>query len=456
MFNRPILLEKTVCSKNYVMIVIVALAWCHPAWAEIALVEVASGFTRPTFVTAPPGDRDRLFVTQQNDGHIRIVRDGRTLDDPFLDLSSRIEILAQEHGLGGLAFHPRYSENGLFFVSYTDLEGNSIVERYQVSGDPDVADPESATLLFKIDQPRGEHNVGMLIFGPDDGYLYVGVGDGGFTFQDNAQDMSSPYGSILRLDVDGAEPWEVPADNPFVGVEGVDERIWCYGLRAPWRFDFDTVTGDVFIGDVGESQREEVNRVPAETGGGLNFGWPILEGDVCRGFRNDCEDVEGLTPPTVNLTRSIFRPSSVIGGCVYRGEAIPDLTGAFLFADFNTGAIRSLRTAPDGPSEVVELTADDGPLDDLTIGRITSFGKDADGEVYVVAYDLGAIYKFVNSRADVDGNGSVDAIDVQVVINGALGLDIAPYNGDVSRDGSVDALDVQSVINGALGISVTD
>ena len=249
---------------------------------ELMLEPVASGFDTATSVCAPPGDTQRLFVTT-NGGVIHIIRDGVVLPTPFLDISAS---MSSYEGILSMAFHPDYATNGRFFLVYNDTLEQSHLTEYQVSSDPDLADSSSATeLLTPFQQPGHVHNWNCLKFGPD-GMLYVGTGDGGGYHglpadSGPGQDLSNTQGKILRLDIDAPAPY-IPSDNPFVGQPNVAEEIWVYGLRQPWRFGFDSVTGDMFIGDVGQTTREELDFVPGGSGGGLNFGWACREGTVCN------------------------------------------------------------------------------------------------------------------------------------------------------------------------------
>jgi len=354
----------------------------------IDLELVVDGLDAPVFVTAAPGDDDRLFVVEQG-GLIRVVREGVLLDEPFLDLTSLV-VAQGEQGLLGLAFHPFYASNRWFFVSYTDVNGDTRVERYSVSNDPDRADAESWLEILYVEQPFENHNGGMIDFGPRDGRLYVGLGDGGGTGDpgDNAQDPGTLLGSVLRIDVEQSttsRPYRVPLGNPFVGAAGVRPETWVYGLRNPWRFSFDPVTGDLYIADVGESEREEVSVQPGSSGGGENYGWPIMEGSRC--FR----------PPAGCTTTGLVRPAydyghdegcSVTGGYVYRGGEIPELQGRYLFADYCGGWIRSFALEGGVARDVRDHSAE---LD--AGGGIVSFGRDNDGELYVITD--GEVYRIV-------------------------------------------------------------
>ncbi len=333
----------------------------------LELQPVAEGLDRPLLVTAAPED-PRLFVLEQP-VRVRIVLDGQLLPEPFLDLTALVRA-GGERGLLGLAFHPHYADNGRLVVHYSDQRGDTAVVEYRVSGDPDRADPESARLVLAVDQPASNHNGGTVTFGPD-GYLYLGLGDGGGGGDPyrNGQDPSTLLGSILRVDLDsGEDPYGIPPDNPFVEGGGAPE-VWAYGLRNPWRFSFDE--GSIYIGDVGQNTWEEIDVAPAEEGG-LNYGWPIMEAAHCYPPGRSCNQ-EGLVLPLHEYGRDLG--CTVIGGYVYRGAAIPELTGHYFFSDLCGGWLRSL---------VVE----DGRLAETTewatgLGRIFSLGTDAGGELYV-------------------------------------------------------------------------
>lgn len=342
---------------------------------------VASGLSNPLHLTAPPGD-DRLFVVEQP-GRIRIVRDGQLLETPFLDITGKVES-GGEQGLLSVAFHPDYATNGRFYVDYTEAgSGDTRVERYTVSGaNPDRADPASATTILSVAQPASNHNGGLVTFGPD-GMLYVGLGDGGGGGDpdENGQDPSTLLGSLLRLDADGGDPYAVPPDNPFVGDPDGRDEIWAYGLRNPWRYAFDPAEDLLYVADVGQQDREEVNAVEAGRGG-VNYGWDVMEGDLCFEPPDGC-DRTGLTLPV--LVYGHDEGCSVTGGRVYRGDALPQLRGHYFYADFCAGWVRSFRLSG---GEVTERR--EWPLGDL--GSILSFGEDAAGELYVLSAD-GDVYR---------------------------------------------------------------
>jgi glucose/arabinose dehydrogenase len=277
-----------------------------------------------------------------------------------------------------LAFYPDYAASGRFAVHYTDPAGDTHLSLFQVSADPDVADPASEQVILTADQPYANHNGGQLTFGPD-GFLYLGLGDGGAGNdpEGRAQSLSDFLGSILRVDVQTGTSYTVPADNPFVGQAGVQPEVWSYGLRNPWRFSFDRATGDLYIADVGETQYEEVDVAPTSTGGGrgTNFGWNIMEGVHC--LTGVACDQTGLTLPAFEYGHD--QGCSIIGGYVYRGGAIPDLHGLYFYADLCQGWVRSLRYNAGAAIEVTDWpTLRPG-------GAVLSFGEDAAGELYVLS-----------------------------------------------------------------------
>jgi glucose/arabinose dehydrogenase len=285
-----------------------------------------------------------------------------------------------------MAFHPDYDSNGLFYVDYTDTQGNTRVERYRVSADRNRADPNSATLILTVEQPFANHNGGLLMFGPD-GMLYVGLGDGGSggdPFR-HAQNLGTLLGSLLRIDVDRAVPYAVPQDNPFVNRPGARGEIWAYGLRNPWRFAFDREGGMLYIADVGQNRWEEINAVPIGAAG-VNYGWNILEGSEC--FNASSCNREGLTLPVLEYPRT-GGACSVIGGFVYRGGRIPALRGHYFYSDYCAGFLKSFKLV-DGKAE------DHREWNVGNLGQVLSFGEDAAGELYILSangrvYRLGAL-----------------------------------------------------------------
>ena len=333
---------------------------------------VENGFASPTFVTSPPGDA-RLFVTELS-GRIWIIDGGTTLAQPFLDIRTIVKS-GGEQGLLGLAFHPEFSKNGYVYVDYTDTAGDSRLVRYTVGIDPNVVNTASRVELLKVDQPAANHNGGMLAFGPD-GYLYWGLGDGGGGGDpyENGQNPTTLLGSMLRLDVDGPAPYGAPG-NAW-GTE-----VWAIGLRNPWRFSFDEPTGLLYIGDVGQNNWEEINVVAPQAG--LNFGWDILEGAHCYEPATGCSSA-GMTPPVLEYSHSVGR--SVTGGYVYRSGSIPYLDGAYIYGDL-LGRVWSFRMVDGRVMDQREWTAGLPG-----IGSIWSFGRDAQGRVYIVSGG-GTVYR---------------------------------------------------------------
>lgn len=355
-----------------------------PSGAQaISLVPLASGLASALSVAHAGDGSGRLFIVLQT-GQILIYNGGRVLARPFLDISNLVSCCS-ERGLLGLAFHPAYASNGSFYVNYTDRRGNTVVARYSVSRlSPNLANPLSATTLLTVDQPYANHNGGQLQFGPD-GYLYIGLGDGGSAGdpQNNAQNLGTLLGKILRVDLDGGSPYAIPPDNPFVGVEGARPEIWAYGLRNPWRFSFDRLTGDIFIGDVGQDEWEEINFQPASSAGGENYGWRLMEGGDCYDPPTGCNP-GGLVLPILEYDHS--QGCAVIGGFRYRGAQVPTLSGQYLYADYCSGLMWGAAQDDAGTWSTSVLL--DAPF------SVSSFGEGPDGELYVLSYgSSGTLYK---------------------------------------------------------------
>lgn len=355
-----------------------------PGDLDLALETVATGFDFPILATAPAGDA-RLFVVEKG-GVVKVVKNGTVQATPFLNLGGLVSN-GGEQGLLGLAFDPQYGANGRLFVSYTNTAGDNVLASYQVSGNPDVADAATGVIRLTVDQPQANHNGGHIAFGPD-GYLYMGIGDGGGggDIDGNGQDQDDLLGSILRLDVSGATGYAVPAGNPLVGVAGTRSELWDWGLRNPWRFSFDRSTGDLYIGDVGQGEREEINVATAASGGGkgVNYGWNIMEGTEC--YNASSCDRSGLTLPVLDYTHG--DGCSVTGGYVYRGSAIPDLAGTYFYSDYCGGWVRSFRYTGG-------QVTDQGSWSSLAPGGgVPSFGEDGAGELYVLTA-AGGVYRIV-------------------------------------------------------------
>jgi glucose/arabinose dehydrogenase len=344
----------------------------------VALRSIAVGLDKPVFLTHAGDGSGRLFLVEKP-GRILILKKGVLLPEPFLDIRSQVKSTGNEQGLLGLAFDPKYVSNGRFFVNYIDTDGNTVVARYLVTPDnPDRADPASGTALLHIAQPYPNHNGGDLAFGPD-GYLYIGMGDGGSAGdpQGNGQRLETLLGKILRIDVRG-DAYAIPADNPFAGQADARPEIWAYGLRNPWRFSFDRMTGDLYIGDVGQDTYEEIDFQPAGSAGGQNYGWNLMEGFHPYHGSNSAD----LVPPVAEYDHSNGN-CSVTGGYVYRGSRIPTLTGTYIFGDYCTGQAWVLRRFTDGWRMAewfgMQIT-------------ISSFGEGEDGELYVLDYRSGAAF----------------------------------------------------------------
>jgi glucose/arabinose dehydrogenase len=353
--------------------------------APVGLEPVATGLDNPLYLTSPPGDTDRLFIVEQG-GTIRIVKGGALLPDPFLDISDRVSS-GGERGLFALAFDPAYGSNGRFLVHYTDPDGNTRLSVFHVSTDPDRADPASETIVFAAQQPFSNHNGGQILFGPD-GYLYLGLGDGGGAGdpQGNGQKITDVLADILRLDVSSGTAAVPPADNPFVGRSDAEPRIWSYGLRNPWRFSFDRATGDLYIADVGQNAWEEVDVASAAAGigKGVNYGWNRMEGAHCYGA-SSC-DTTGLALPVLEYDHG--QGCSITGGYVYRGAAIPALQGHYFYGDYCSGWVRSFQVQ-DGKA------VDQAQWPTLAPGGpVLSFGEDQAGELYVLSGN-GTVFRIV-------------------------------------------------------------
>ena len=368
------------------------------------LVKIADGLDLPVQLKHAGDGSGRLFVIEQA-GRIRIMRKHAqsngaitwSVDEtPFLDISERVSCCG-ERGLFDIAFPPDYSAKQHFYVSYTNYDGQTVISRYKTTSDPDIADPASGAAILNVDQPHETHNGGRILFGPQDGYLYIGIGDGGapaFNDPDNhGQDPSTLLGTILRLDVEsGVEHYAIPASNPFAQVEGYRGEIWAYGLRNPWGFAFDKETGDLYIPDVGNITIEEVNYQPAASTGGENYGWRITEGSICfeqwgcvKGEPCDVEhwicSAEGHIPPVAEYDHSLG--CAIVGGAVYRGPGLPDLQGVFLFADFCRGQIWGLRGGSRDKWHSPLLINASFP--------ISAIGEDQEDNVYVIGYQTGVI-----------------------------------------------------------------
>lgn len=353
---------------------------------DLVVQHIAGGFVEPVVVTGAGDGTGRLFVAEQR-GRIGIVGGGT-----FLDIVSRVDNTGNEEGLLGLAFHPDFASNGYFYVNYTyDIPASTAnttrVSRFQISEtDPNLANAESEVVLLEFDQPEDNHNGGDLHFGPD-GYLYIATGDGGGSGDpaDRARRLDNLFGKILRIDVDGSNPYAIPVDNPFVGNGAALDEIWAYGLRNPWRFSFDRANGDLYIGDVGQSSREEVNFRPSSSTGGEHYGWRCMEGDLV--FDAASCNGDPVTAPILVYDHGLG--CSVTGGYLYRGR-IGGLHGRYVFADYCSGRIWFAEPGSGG------WTADQFTVQGF---GLSSFGEDDDGELYLTDRDDGAVYRFQSATS---------------------------------------------------------
>ncbi len=376
-----------------------------PAFAAQRPLEtetVASGMSSPLYAVSPAGDYERLFIVQQG-GLIRILENGSLLPTPFLDVTA-LTNNSNEQGLLGLAFHPDYDLNGWFYINYTNNSGNTRVDRFTVSAaNPDVADAASQVNIFSQSQPFTNHNGGCIAFGAD-GHLYIGMGDGGSGGDpgNRAQNPQRLLGKMLRLDVNNGLPYTIPSDNPFVNDGGVLDEIWAFGVRNPWRFSFDSLTGDMWIADVGQSQWEEIDFELSEDGG-HNYGWRFKEGDHCYNPSVNC-DPGGLTDPIFEFSHggTPFR-CSITGGFVYRGERMATMQGRYFYADYCSGQVWSFRYSGGAVSDLVDHSNEFG-----TISAITSFGQDAAGELYVISQN-GAVRQLAPAGLKLDTSPIVTA-----------------------------------------------
>jgi glucose/arabinose dehydrogenase len=353
------------------------------ATAGVRLAKVGS-FDQPLYVTAPPGDRRRVFVVEQT-GRIRVIRDGRKLATPFLDLRNQVSC-CDERGLLSMAFPPDYATSRRFYVDYTDRNGDTRVVEFRRSGSPDRGVKASARLVLFQRQPESNHNGGLVVFGPDN-LMYVGLGDGGggddrHGSRGNGQNLGTLLGKILRIDprASGGRAYTVPGDNPFVGQAGARGEIYSYGLRNPWRFSFDRANGDIAIGDVGQDQVEEVDFARRGRARGVNYGWRVFEG---RRRNYPGEQAPGAVPPVLAYGHG-GGGCSVTGGYIVRDPGLRALAGQYVYGDYCIGRLRAVRLSPG--------TARGDHSLGLRVSRLSSFGEDARGRVYATSLD-GPVYR---------------------------------------------------------------
>jgi len=346
-------------------------------WAVIRLKKVYSGFRQPVYLISSNDSSGIIFIVQKNGKIISIKDDTRTT---FLDITDRVRSREAERGLLSVALHPDFEKNGRYFVYYTDAKGDVVVSEFNTA-----SGKNNEKILLKIDQPYSNHNGGQLAFGPD-GYLYIGTGDGGAGVDplNNGQNKFTLLGKILRIDVNNGSPYGIPSDNPFVNKTGNDE-IWAYGLRNPWRFSFDPLTGDLYTADVGHKEWEEINFQLGRSMGGENYGWRLLEG--FNTFKIDKNvDISSLTMPVMEYNHK--EGCSVTGGYVYRGEKYKNIDGTYFFGDFCTGTIWGIRNR-NNEWEFVKFLK--------TELLISSFGTDEKGNIYVLDFKSGDIYRIVSN-----------------------------------------------------------
>ena len=383
----------------------IKLIFCEDFTVKI----VAKGFDKPIYVATPPNDATILYVVEQR-GIVKKVQNNIVDSEYFLDIRKLVHNPAwpgDERGLLGLAFHPNYDVKKYIFVHYNDKEGDTVISRFLVNRDN--VDLESEKIILKINQPYSNHNGGTIDFGPDD-YLYIGMGDGGSSGdpQDRAQDLSNFFGSILRIDIETQDEYLIPESNPYFYQENIKKEIWAYGLRNPWRFSFDKLTGDMYIGDVGQNNWEEINWISYNINEAANFGWNIMEGLHCYN-EDKCIDDNAFIEPIFEypndakyaktlfgIKQSDVHGCSVTGGYIYRGAKIPSIYGRYFFGDYCTGKIWSFINN-DG---VVSDFQDHTKYILEKIGKkefyLSSFGQDASGEIYLIDYN-GSVYKIISN-----------------------------------------------------------
>ncbi len=364
--------------------------------ASWRLQEVAGGLEKPVHLTHAGDGSRRLFVVE-HPGRIRIVKDGAVAERPFLDITDRVKCCG-EQGLVGLAFPPAYGSSGLFYVGYTNAAGATTVSRFASTSDPDAADPSSEEVLLTVSQPQNNHNGGHMAFGPRDGYLYVGIGDGGEigVVVTAGQEPGTLLGKILRIDVgSGPQPYRVPSENPFFGAPGYRGEIWALGVRNPWGFAFDRETGDLYVTDVGDTRHEEINFQPASSAGGENYGWPAMEGHLCSPFYPVSCSADGLTLPVAAYGHS--QGCAIIGGAVYRGTKHAHLQGAFVYGDFCSGRIWALKRFQ-GPNAGLRQETWHSEL--LLLGQeavpMSKVGSDEEGNLYALNYLAGSLFEITD------------------------------------------------------------
>ncbi|MEM7102614.1 MAG: PQQ-dependent sugar dehydrogenase [Bacteroidota bacterium] len=438
--------------KNWFILLFFSFSFSLFAQVEtpvIELVQYAGGYDQPVAIVNA-GD-DRLFIVEQ-DGAIMIIEgNGTQLPTPFLDIDPIVNSGASERGLLGLAFHPDYTNNGYFYVNYTNSSGDTRISRFSVNGsNPNLADTNSEVILMTIDQPYNNHNGGDIHFGPD-GYLYIGMGDGGLGGDpgNRSQNPQNLLGKMLRIDVDSGNPYGIPPDNPFVGDPSTLDEIWSLGLRNPWRFSFDRETDDMWIGDVGQNAWEEIDFEPAGTGG-LNYGWRCYEGNATFNT-SGCGAASNYVFPVAVTSHSGVTCRSITGGFVYRGAQYPNLYGHYLYADYCMGNIWSITPDGEGGWNNVELA-------NLQNFEWSTFGEDLNGELYIAALDEGNIYRITELCTGFSAVATVEHETCQGDADGGVDLQIDGGSGAVEvvwSNGS-ENVDQSNLTAGIYTVTITD
>ena len=424
----------------------VFLLYCK-AQPKPGAVLIAAGFTEPVDIVHA-GD-DRLFIVERA-GKIKILFPDSSVTT-FLDITSNVGSEGGEQGLLGLVFHPEYATNGYFYVNYTDLLGDTHISRFSVSGaDPDVADPFSELNLIFLDQPAANHNGGDLNFGPD-GYLYIFMGDGGGAGHNRSQQIiDNKFGKILRLDVDGGTPYTIPSDNPYVGIPG-DDEIWAIGLRNPWRCNFDRLTGDLFLADVGSESWEEINVIKSDTAEFFNFGWKCYEGNMLRPGPLCDTIIADFDFPVFVYPHDIDSGGfAITGGFVYRGSEFPDLYGKYIFCDYVSGNFWTMEENASGfwTTEFYGYVVD----------HITSFGEDVNGELFACVNQTGNIYKIIDNCESFNLSAAITDASASTINNGAVDLILSggqsPFTFNWSNGSTTE--DISSLFAGEYNVIVND
>ncbi len=372
---------------------------------------VSDGFKKPVFVISYPTDASILYVVEQA-GKIIVLDSGQKKSKPFFNINKRVVNPfrpGDERGLLGFAFHPDHENNKKFYINYIDNDGHTIVSEF-IAQSKYKADHNSERVLLKLEQPYGNHNGGHIEFG-NDGYLYIAIGDGGAAGDplDSGQDLTSLFGKVIRIDINGS-PYSIPKSNPFYGIKNAREEIWAWGLRNVWRFSFDKKTGDIYYGDVGQNKWEEVNFEPASSSGGNNYGWRQMEASYCFEPKENCKR-DGMVLPIIEYPNDAYHPAfalgrknqlnvegcSVTGGYVYRGKKLKGFEGVYFFGDYCSGNIWSFKVKDGKANEFKNRTEEINIADGEFTNYISSFGQDADGEIYIVDYN-GAVYKIIAKK----------------------------------------------------------